>query len=90
MKEEKGGVKKDAKKDAKKPAAEAVEQVRAPVKMVSKLVRELFESNSTLQDFLEETLLSMHEEFGEYVSAFIERWKEHIEQLIPYVENPQD
>ena len=32
----------------------------------------------------------MHEEFAEYVPNFIERWKEQIEQLIPYVENPQD
>ena len=53
-----------------------------------KLVREIFEANSQLQDHLEETLLAMHDEFGEYVPTFVERWREHIEQLIPYVENP--
>jgi hypothetical protein len=44
--------------------------------MVPKLVRELYESTSSVQDYLEETLLSMHEEFGEYVPQFIEKWQQ--------------
>lgn len=55
--------------------------------MVPKLLRELHESNGSLQDYLEETLLCIHEEFGESVGGFIEKWKEQMEQLIPYVEN---
>lgn len=32
----------------------------------------------------------MHEEFGEYVSQFVDKWRESIDQLTPYVENPAD
>ena len=35
-------------------------------------------------------MLSMHEDFGDYATNFIEKWKESIDQLIPFVENPQD
>jgi golgin subfamily B member 1 len=58
--------------------------------MIPKIVRDLFESASTVQDYLEETLLSMHEEFGEYVGQFVDKWRESIDHLIPYVENPAD
>lgn len=50
-------------------------------------MRTLYETNSSLQDFLEETILSMHDEYAEYVPQFIDRWKENINALAPYVEN---
>lgn len=58
--------------------------------MIPKLVRELYETSSSVQDQLEETLLAMHEEYGEYVSQFVDRWRESIDTLIPYVENPTE
>ena len=70
--------------------AEAVNQEVAQAKMIPKLVRDLYESASSVQDYLEETLLSMHEEFGEYVGQFVDKWRESIDQLTPYVENPAD
>ena len=35
-------------------------------------------------------MLSMHEEYGEYVPQFIEKWRECIDALVPYVENPTE
>ena len=35
--------------------------------MIPKLIHELFESNSTVQTYLEDTLLSFPEEYGDYV-----------------------
>ncbi|CAD8200548.1 unnamed protein product [Paramecium pentaurelia] len=83
--------KKDTKKDVKKGGKpQQIDEPAQPPKQVPKLIRELYEVNSTVQDYLEETLLAMNDEFGDYVPSFVEKWKEQIDQLIPYMENPSD
>ena len=84
---------KDAKKDAKKGKEQAVitEDLQAiKPKLIPKFVRELYQSSTTLQDYLEETLLSISEEYGEYVQSFVEKWREQIEQMEPFVDNPPE
>jgi hypothetical protein len=32
----------------------------------------------------------MHDEYGDMVPSFTERWREAIDAIVPYVENPQE
>ncbi|EAR94374.2 hypothetical protein TTHERM_00049190 (macronuclear) [Tetrahymena thermophila SB210] len=80
------------KKDDKKDVQDAVNQADQiqKQKTVKKLIRELFETQTTVQNFLEEALLSFPEDYGDYVQRFIDRWKEMIEGYLPFVENSQE
>ncbi len=76
-----GGGKKEAKKDAKKGGKKedgkggAVEEDQVePAKLIPKLVRRLYETPSQVQSYLEETLLSFPEDYGEEVQKFIDTW----------------
>jgi len=57
-----------------------------PPKLVPKIVRELF-ARMTLQDNLEEFLLSLGEEYYDTVINFIDFWKEQLELFKPYIDN---
>jgi hypothetical protein len=41
----------------------------------------------SLQGFLEETLLSLPDELGDFVVRFVEQWREQIEAYLQYVDN---
>lgn len=80
LKDEKGkpvAAKKEAKKDAKKGGKpEEVVGEQQQVKMVPKLIKTLFESPSSIQNYLETTLMSFPEDLSDYVLKFIENWRE--------------
>lgn len=84
--------KKKDKKDTKKgkggpPSKEGPRpETSEPPKMVPKLVREIAEK-MTLQDSLEEFLLSLGEEYYDAVATFIDFWKEQMEFFKPYIDN---
>jgi len=92
--ESKDDKKKDPKKDAAKKAGKGKPQSKEgerleaiePAKLVPKLVREIAEK-VTLQDNLEEFLLSLGEEYYDSVFNFIELWKEQLESFKPYIDN---
>jgi len=92
-KEDKNDKKKNEKKDTKKAAKgkpsgkdEEPPQNAEPVKLVPLLVREIAEK-MTLQDNLEEFLLSLGEEYYDSVVSFIDLWKEQLEAFKPYIDN---
>lgn len=58
--------------------------------MVPKLIRTFFETPTTVQNYLEETLLTFPDEFGDWVQKFIYTWRDQIENLLPYVENSHE
>jgi len=86
--DKKKGAGKDGKKSAKglRPKEEEKVDPNEPPKLVPKLVREIAEK-TTLEDNLEEFLLSLGEEYYDSVSNFIELWKEQLETFKPYIDN---
>lgn len=61
-------VKKPAKKDDGKKDDPAQQQQQQPQqKIIKKLIRELFETQTTVQNYLEEALLSFPEDYGDFV-----------------------
>lgn len=73
---QKDDAKKGAKKEVKKPAKKddgkkddpAQQQQQQPQqKIIKKLIRELFETQTTVQNYLEEALLSFPEDYGDFV-----------------------
>ena len=91
-KDAKDDKKKDPKKDAKKGKGKPVSregerpETADPPKLVPKLVREIADK-LTLQDNLEEFLLSLGEEYYDSVINFIDYWKEQLESFKPYIDN---
>lgn len=84
-KDDKKGSKKDSKKGKGKPE-EAPPETNEPPKLVPKLVREIADK-LTLQDNLEEFLLSLGEEYYDSVINFVDFWKEQLELFKPYIDN---
>lgn len=41
----------------------------------------------TFQDYLEDSLLNFSEEFGDFVTGFLDNWKEQLDFYAQYVEN---
>ncbi len=40
-----------------------------------------------MQDFLEESILSISDEFGDFIQSFLDTWRENLDQVSPYIEN---
>ncbi|KRW99762.1 hypothetical protein PPERSA_07839 [Pseudocohnilembus persalinus] len=82
--------KKDSKKGGKQKPLASNQELEEQVKLVPKLVRELYEQPTSVQGFLEQTLLSFSEDYQDYVQRFVDTWKERIEAYLPFVETTQE
>ncbi|CAD8105884.1 unnamed protein product [Paramecium primaurelia] len=77
--------KKDTKKDVKKEGKQqqADEPVQPPKQRI--ILNEFY-----CLRLLTRNSIGLNDEFGDYIPSFVEKWKEQINQLIPYMENPSD
>jgi len=56
--------------------------------MIDKYCRMMIEKSPQLMDAFEDSMLTVSEEYYDYVSLFVEKAKEQVSTMAQYVDNP--
>lgn len=71
----------------KKGAKDSKEQ---EVKLIDKYCRLMIEKSPQLMDAFEDSMITVSEEYYDYVAIFVEKAKEQLNNLAQFVDNPAE